>query len=93
MAIQLIPTTTQYDQARPVRETIRATGRFAVTSASALCEGAELTRDILILARETLKESIIEARIDSKTAEIAGLQQLNALELEYQATLASLQKA
>jgi hypothetical protein len=91
MAIQLTTSTTSYDQSRPVRETIRATGRLAVTSVASACEGAELVRDVLILARETLKESVIEARIDARTAEIAGLTKLHQLEVEYQATLASLQ--
>ena len=92
MAIQLIPTTVEYDQSRPVKETIRASGKFIVTSASVLCEGAELVRDVLVLSRETLKESVIEARIDARQAEIVGLTKLHALELEYQATLATLQK-
>ena len=91
MAIELISTQVDYNPNKPIKETIKATGRFAVTSASVLCEGAELTRDILILARETLKESVIEARIDARRAEIAGLTELHTLELEYAATLAKLQ--
>lgn len=91
MAITLSTSTVSYDSTKPIRESIRATGRFAVTSVSSLCEGAELARDILILARETLKESLIDARIDSRKAEIAGLTELHKLELEYQRTLASLQ--
>ena len=91
MAFQLTSTTVEYNSNKPIKETIKATGRFAVTSASVLCEGAELTRDILILARETLKESVIEARIDARRAEISGLTELHQLELEYQQTLASLQ--
>ena len=85
-----LTSTVSYDDTRPVRETVRATGRFAVTAASVACETAELTRDVVILARETLKESVIEAKIDAKKAEINGLKELHQLELEYQQTLASL---
>ena len=91
MAFQLTSTTSiEYDSSKPIRETIKATGRLAVTAASVLCESAELTRDVIILARLTLKESLIEASIDTRTAEIAGLTKLHEQELEYQATLASL---
>ncbi len=91
MAFQLTTTSIEYDSSKPIRETIRASGRFAVTTVASACEGAELTRDILVLARETLKESLIDARIDARTAEIAGLTKLHKLEQEYQQTLASLQ--
>lgn len=91
MAIQLTTSTIQYDSSKPIRESIRAAGRLTVTTVSAICESAELTRDVLVLARETLKESLIDARIDSYKAEIRGLTELHALELEYQKTLAKLQ--
>ena len=79
-----------YDDTKPIKETIKASGRFAVTAASVACETAELTRDVVILARETLKESVIEAKIDAKKAEINGLKELHQLEKEYKATLDSL---
>ena len=87
-----LTSTVSYDDTRPVRETVRATGRFIVTSASVACEGAELARDVVVLARETLKESVIEAKVDAKKAENTGLKELYALELEYQQTLASLKE-
>lgn len=91
MAIVLTSTQVDYNPNKPIKETIKATGRFAVTSASVACEGAEMARDIIILARHTLAESIIEAKVDSKKAEIKGLTELHELELEYAATLAKLQ--
>ena len=79
-----------YDDTKPIKETIKASGRFLVTAGSVACESAELTRDVVILARETLRESVIEAKVDAKKAEINGLKELHQLELEYQQTLASL---
>ena len=91
MAIVLTSTQVEYNPNKPIRETIKATGRLAVTSAAAACEAAEMARDIIILARHTLAESIIEAKVDSKKAEIKGLIELHALELEYAETIARLQ--
>ena len=85
-----LTSTVSYDETRPVRETIKASGRFLVTAGSVACESAELARDVVILARETLKESVLEAKVDAKKAEIKGLTELHQLEIEYQQTLASL---
>ena len=91
MAITLTTTSTTYDSSKPIRETIRATGRTVVTGANALCNGIAVVDKIFVLAGLTLEESLIEARVDAKRAEIRGLTELHKLELEYQATLASLQ--
>jgi hypothetical protein len=93
MAIQLTKTTVQYDNQRPVRETIRATGRLAVTGVSVACETAELTRDVVILARATLQESLIEAQVDAKAAELEGLDKLADLEAKLEAKRIELAKA
>lgn len=69
-----------YDQTRPIRETIRATGRTIVTGANTICNTIALCDDIVILARATIYESIIEARVDAKQAELEGLDKLADLE-------------
>ena len=83
----------QYDQTRPIRETIRATGRLAVTGVSVACETAELTRDIVLMARATIQESLIEAQIDAKKAELAGIAELAELEKQLKAKQAELAQA
>ena len=82
-----------YDQTRPIRETIRATGRLAVTGVSVACETAELTRDVVLMARATIQESLIEAQIDAKKAELAGLAQLAELEAQLAQAKAELASA
>ena len=69
-----------FDQSRPVRETIRATGRTVVTGANAICNGIGLVDDVLVLARETIKESLIDAKVDAMTAELNGLDKIAELE-------------
>ena len=86
----LVTNQVPFDSNKPIRETIRATGRTVVTGANAICNGIALVDDMFVLARLTLEESLIEARVDAKRAEIVGLTELHKLELEYQATLASL---
>lgn len=93
MAIITSNPTVEYDANKPIKETIKATGRFVVTSASAACEAAELVKSGLVLARATLQESIIEAQVDAKTAELSGLDKLAELEAQLEAKRAQLAKA
>ena len=76
----LVTNQVPFDQSRPVRETIRATGRTIVTGANAVCNGIALVDDVIVLARETLRESLIEARVDAMTAELEGLDSIADLE-------------
>ena len=76
----LVTNQVPFDQSRPVRETIRATGRTIVTGANAICNGIALVDDVIVLARETIRESLIEAKIDSMTAELEGMQAIAELE-------------
>lgn len=76
----LVTNQIQFDQSRPVRETIRATGRTVVTGANAICNGIALVDDVIVLARETIRESLIEARVDAMTAELNGLDVIADLE-------------
>ena len=81
----LVTNQIQFDQSRPVRETIRATGRTIVTGANAVCNGIALVDDVIVLARETIRESLIEARVDAMTAELNGLDVIADLEAKLKA--------
>ena len=81
----LVTNQVPFDQSRPVRETIRATGRTIVTGANAICNGIALCDDVIVLARETIRESLIEARVDAMTAELNGLDVIADLEAKLKA--------
>lgn len=89
----LVTNQVPFDQTRPVRETIRATGRTVVTGANAICNGIALVDDVIVLARETIRESLIEARVDAMTAELNGLDAIADLEAKLQAKRAELSKS
>jgi hypothetical protein len=89
----LVTNQVPFDQSRPVRETIRATGRTIVTGANAICNGIALCDDVIVLARETIRESLIEARVDAMTAELNGLDQIAELEAKLKAKREALAKS
>lgn len=89
----LVTNQIQFDQSRPVRETIRATGRTVVTGANAICNGIALVDDVIVLARETIRESLIEARVDAMTAELNGLDAIADLETKLALKRAELSKS
>ena len=89
----LVTNQVQFDQTRPVRETIRATGRTVVTATNAICNGISMIDDVIILARETIRESLIEAKIDSMQAELKGMQTIAELEAQLKAKREQLAKA
>ena len=86
----LVTSQVPFDQSRPVRETIRATGRTIVTGANAICNGIALVDDVIVLARESIRESLIEARVDAMTAELNGLDAIADLEAKLKAKRAQL---
>ena len=89
----LVTNQIQFDQTRPVRETIRATGRTVVTATNAICNGISMVDDVIVLARETIRESLIEAKIDSMQAELKGMQAIAELEAQLKEKRAQLAKA
>ena len=89
----LVTNQVPFDQSRPVRETIRATGRTIVTGANAICNGIALVDDVIVLARETIRESLIEARVDAMTAELNGMDTIADLQAKLEAKRAQLAKA
>ena len=89
----LVTNQIQFDQSRPVRETIRATGRTVVTATNAICNGISMIDDVIVLARETIRESLIEAKIDSMQAELKGMQAIAELEAQLKAKREQLAQA
>ena len=89
----LVTNQVPFDSSRPVRETIRATGRTVVTGANAVCNGIALVDDVIVLARETIRESLIEARVDAMTAELNGLDAIADLETKLAQKRAELSKS
>ena len=89
----LVTNQVPFDSNKPIRETIRATGRTVVTGANAVCNAIALCDDVIVLARETIRESLIDARVDAMTAELNGLDAIADLELKLKAKRAELAKA
>ena len=89
----LVTNQVPFDSNKPIRETIRATGRTVVTGANAICNGIALVDDVIVLARETIRESLIEAKIDSMQAELKGMQTIAELEAQLKEKRAQLAKA
>ena len=89
----LVTNQVPFDSSKPIRETIRATGRTVVTGANAICNGIALVDDVIVLARETIRESLIEAKIDSMQAELKGMQAIAELEAQLKEKRAQLAKA
>ena len=86
----LVTNQVPFDSNKPIRETIRATGRTVVTGANAICNGIALVDDVIVLARETIRESLIEARVDAMTAELNGMDTIADLQAKLEAKRAEL---
>ena len=83
----------EYITKNPVRSSIGAIGYGTVQGINAVVDTIDLSRDIIKLARLSLKESIIEADIEAKKAELNGLDELASLQAELVSKKAKLAKA
>ena len=83
----------EYITKNPIRSSIGAIGYGTVQGINAVVDTIDLSRDIIKLARLSLKESIIEADIEAKKAELNGLDELASLQAELATKKASLAKA
>ena len=72
----------EYITKNPIRSSIGAIGYGTVQGINAVVDTIDLSRDIIKLARLSLKESIIEADIEAKKAELNGLDELASLQAE-----------
>ena len=83
----------EYITKNPIRSSIGAIGYGTVQGINAVVDTIDLSRDIIKLARLSLKESIIEADIEAKKAELNGLDELASLQAELASKKASLARA
>ena len=60
----------EYITKNPIRSSIGAIGYGTVQGINAVVDTIDLSRDIIKLARLSLKESIIEADIEAKNADL-----------------------
>ena len=87
------PQSREYITKNPIRSSIGAIGYGTVQGINAVVDTIDLSRDIIKLARLSLKESIIEADIEAKKAELNGLDELASLQAELASKKAKLAKA
>ena len=83
----------EYITKNPNRSSIGAIGYGTVQGINAVVDTIDLSRDIIKLARLSIRESIIEADIEAKKAELNGLDELASLQAELTAKKAKLAKA
>lgn len=83
----------EYITKNPIRSSIGAIGYGTVQGINAVVDTIDLSRDIIKLARLSLKESIIEADIEAKKAELNGLDELASLQAELASKKAKLATA
>ena len=70
----------EYISKNPIRSSIGAIGYGTVQGINLAVDTIDLGRDVVKLARLSIKESVIEAEIEAKKAEINGLDELAELE-------------
>ena len=91
--IVIDPQSREYITKNPIRSSIGAIGYGTVQGINLVVDTIDLSRDIIKLARLSLKESIIEADIEAKKAELNGLDELASLQAELASKKAKLAKA
>ena len=69
----------EYIQRNPIRSSIGALGYGTVQAVNVAVDSLDLTRDVLKLARLSLKSSVIEAETEALMTEIEGYDQLEEL--------------
>ena len=80
----------EYITKNPIRSSIGAIGYGTVQGINMVVDTIDLGRDIIKLARLSIKESVIEADIESRKAELNGLDELASLQAELATKKASL---
>jgi uncharacterized protein YbjQ (UPF0145 family) len=94
MAIQSIDRNSrEYITKNPMRSSIGAVGFGAVQSVNLAVDVIEVSRDVVKLAKFSLKESLIEAETEALKAELVGASELAELRLELENKKAQLASA
>ena len=92
IGVSVNPNSREYITKNPIRSSIGAIGYGTVQGINMVVDTIDLGRDIIKLARLSIKESVIEADIESRKAELNGLDELARLEAELNAKKAKLAK-
>ena len=82
----------EYITKNPIRSSIGAIGYGTVQGINLTVDTIDLGRDVVKLVKLNIRESVIEAEISAKKAEIAGLDELARLEAELASKQAKLIK-
>ena len=83
----------EYITKNPIRSSIGAIGYGTVQGINLVVDTIDLSRSVIKLAQYSINESIIEAKRDSKLAELNGLDELAELEAQLASKKAKLAKA
>lgn len=75
----------EYITKNPIRSSIGAVGYGTVQGINLAVDTIDLGRDVVKLARLSIQESVIEAEIEAKKAELNGLDAIADLESKIQA--------
>ena len=82
----------EYITKNPIRSSIGAIGYGTVQGINLVVDTVDFGRDIIKLAKLSIQESIIEAEVEAKKAQLNGMDELASLEAELLAKKAKLTK-
>ena len=82
----------EYITKNPIRSSIGAIGYGTVQGINLVVDTIDMSRDIIKLAKFSIQESIIEAEVEAKKAQLNGMDELARLEAELLAKQAELIK-
>lgn len=86
-------TSAEYIRKNPVRSTISAVGYGTVQAVNTAVNVIDLANDVTIIAKETLRVSIIEAKADAMEAELESMDRIESLKAELAKKKAELEGA
>ena len=92
MAIGINYDSREYITKNPIRSSIGAIGYGTVQGINLVVDTVDFGRDIIKLAKLSIQESIIEAEVEAKKAQLNGMDELASLEAELNAKKAKLTK-
>ena len=92
MAIGVNYDSREYITKNPIRSSIGAIGYGTVQGINLVVDTVDFGRDIIKLAKLSIQESIIEAEVEAKKAQLNGMDELARLEAELNAKKAKLTK-
>lgn len=75
----------EYITKNPIRSSIGAIGYGSVSAINVAVNVIDLANDVTIIAKETLKTSIIEAKEDAMKAELESFDRIEALKKQLEA--------